>query len=98
VNFVPHDAPTGGINPEDRAEMSAGHPAVLGDEVAFLDFLDDLILQVREAGSLVPDDRLDPLDAAVKARRPCVINEVGCQNLIEDLDPAFAKRLQDDPA
>src|ERR1035438_5163541 len=98
VNFVPHNAPSGGGNPEDRPEMSAGDPAVLGDEVTFFDFLNDLILKVRKAGTLIADDLLDALNAAVKTGRPCVIDEIWCQHLVENLHPAFAERLQDDPA
>ena len=78
--------------------MSAGDLAVLSDQITLLDFPQHLVLEVREAGALHPDDLLDSLDPAVQPGRRGLVHEVRRQHLIEHLEPALAERLHHDAA
>src|SRR6266516_2699139 len=56
VDLLPHHPPAGRLHAEDRTEMSDGDLAVLSDQITLLDFPQHLVLEVREAGALHPDD------------------------------------------
>ncbi len=66
-----------------------------GDVVALADHLVDRELHVRKAGAEHPEDRLDALETGWRARRRDVVDVVGMEELVDDVEVPLVDDLLD---
>ena len=85
--ILPHRA-TGRRHTHQRTFMGAAHAQTSRDGIAFRDKILDLEVQVRERRAKHGNQPARPLGAAIHSGRGLVVEEVGCDDFLCDLEVA----------